>query len=185
MPNNSVEQVFWGRLHLEHAAALHFFTKGSAVQEVLHQLKYSNRKELGMQLGRWMGTALLRTNWVATVSALVPMPIHPKRLQERGYNQAALLAEGIASVTGIPLYLSAVMRKTRTQSQTRQHRWERWDNMQNVFEVNTPSELSNKHVLMIDDVITTGASLEALGNTISSIENTQLSIYSLAYTLPH
>jgi ComF family protein len=185
IPANEVEKIFYGRLSLRHAGATTYFTPGSSVQEILHQLKYSYRKELGLQLGEWMGYQLKASGWISEIDYLLPMPLHRKRKAERGYNQAALLAEGIQIQTGIPMQTEYLERITATRSQTRQHRSERWQNMREVFRVSQPPALQNKHVLLIDDVITTGATLEAMGEKILGVPGTRLSIYCFAYTLPH
>ncbi|MBL7769256.1 MAG: ComF family protein [Flavipsychrobacter sp.] len=185
MQANEVEKIFYGRLTLEHAAASTYFTQKSIVQEILHQLKYSYRKELGLQLGEWMGFQLRTANWMSKIDCLLPMPLHPKRKAVRGYNQAELLAKGIEVQTGLPAYSDCLERITPTRSQTTQHRSERWQNMREVFKISKPSYIEHKHVLLIDDVITTGATLEAMGEKILQVPGTKLSLFCFAYTLPH
>ncbi len=183
--HNEVEKIFYGRIPVLHAATATYFTQKSMVQSVLHQLKYSFRKELGLQLGAWMGHQLLSSNWHSSIDYLLPMPLHPKRKATRGYNQAELLARGIEKQTTIPCLADLAERISATQSQTTRHRTERWENMREVFRIRDASEIEGKHVLLIDDVITTGASMEAMGQKILECTGTQLSIYCFAYTLPH
>lgn len=185
LPANEVEKIFYGRLSLEHAAATTYFTHKSIVQEILHQLKYAYRKELGLQLGAWMGFQLQSADWFSKIDCLLPMPLHPKRKATRGYNQAELLAIGIQQQTRLPLYSDCLERITPTRSQTTQHRSERWQNMREVFRVSKPAAIQQKHVLLIDDVITTGATLEAMGEKILQVPGTRLSLFCFAYTLPH
>jgi ComF family protein len=183
--NNAVEKIFWGRLKISNAAACCFFSKKTAVQHILHQIKYNYRKDACIQLGVWMGHLLDQCDWFKEVYVLLPMPLHRKRMEERGYNQATLLCEGISSVTGIPTLPDALVRLASTNSQTKQQRSKRWENMQQVFAVKEKNALMNKHVLLIDDVVTTGATLEAMGEQLLNLEGLRLSICCFAYTLPH
>jgi ComF family protein len=184
-PGNAVEKIFWGRLRIANAAACCFFNKKSAVQQALHQIKYNYRKDACIQLGQWMGHQLTSCGWLQEINVLLPMPLHKKRMLQRGYNQAALLCEGISSVTGTPVLPDALMRLAVTSSQTKQHRSGRWENMQKVFAVKDQQSLIHKHVLLIDDVITTGATLEATGEQLLKLSGLQLSICCFAYTLPY
>ena len=183
-PGNAVEKIFWGRLEVTHAAAASYFTKQSIVQQVLHDIKYRSGEKAGLQLGRWMGHLLKECDWFNEIDCLLPMPLHKKRRQERGYNQCDLLCEGISSVTAIRQIPDLLIRREATSSQTKQHRSERWNNMQGVFEVTGWDLLQNRHVLLVDDVVTTGATLEAMGRELLVIPGLKLSIYCFAYTLP-
>ncbi len=182
---NAVEEIFWGRITLQHAAACCFFTKKSRVQSIMHQVKYKHRRDAAVQIGEFMGHQLLSASWLPEIDLLLPMPLHKKRLQQRGYNQAALLCEGMQSILKIPLLTTAISRRNETISQTSQQRSDRWENMQKVFEVSEPEKLSGKHVLLVDDVVTTGATLEAMGEQLLRVPELKLSIYCFAYTLPH
>lgn len=182
---NPVEQIFWGRVPLQHAAATCFFTKRSRVQQLLHAIKYHHRSDAGWQLGQWMGHQLLSAPWISEMDGILPMPLHERRQRERGYNQAALLSSGMSQVLGIPTYPDAIARKAETASQTRQQRSERWENMQQVFEVRDAAVLEGKHLLLVDDVVTTGATLEAMCLQLLQVSQVRLSVYCFAYTLPH
>lgn len=184
-PGNPVEQVFWGRLRIEQAAACCFFSKKSRVQELLHQVKYNYRKDAGLQVGQWMGYQLSEAAWFASIDFLLPMPLHPKRQLKRGYNQAELLCSGISSITGKVFQPGLTGRKSAAGSQTKQHRGERLLNMQEAFVIHDPAALENAHVLLVDDVVTTGATLEAMGSKLLQVKGLRLSICCFAYTLPH
>lgn len=182
---NPVDQIFWGRVHLEHAAACCFFTKKSMVQQLMHGIKYQHRKDAGRQLGKWMGHQLLQSSWFQDTDLLLPMPLHHKRKQQRGYNQAELLCDGISAITGKKTYPDALVRKSATSSQTTRHRGERWENMKQAFGVANQRLLTGKHVLLVDDVVTTGATLEAMAHQLLQVPDLTLSICCFAYTLPH
>jgi len=180
---NPVEKAFYGRIRVEEAAALYYFTKNSLVQELMLQLKYKGNRDAGQFLGRMIGHALKTSGRFTGIDLLVPLPLNPKKEFKRGYNQAALICMGISEICRIPILNNAVVRKQFTESQTSQNRIARWLNMEGVFEVRDPEQLVNKHVLLVDDVITTGATLEACGSYILSVSGTRLSIAAAAYTI--
>jgi ComF family protein len=182
-PANPVEKLFYGRLPIVYAGAAYYFTKDSLLQHLLIQLKYKGNKEAGYFLGRMMGYALSKAEKFKQVDLLVPLPLHNKKEHTRGYNQANLICQGIAEVLKLPVVTDAVSRIQFTQTQTRQNRQARWQNMEGVFAITEPSPLLNKHILLIDDVITTGATLEACGSAILGVEGALLSIASAAYTI--
>jgi ComF family protein len=185
LENNEVEKIFWGRLPVTHAAAATYFTHKSAVQKALHQIKYGHRKDAGLQLGRWMGIQLMQSHWWKDIDWVLPMPIHASRRARRGYNQAELLCQGIGEQTGMVVRNELLERVKSGHSLTTQHRVQRWQAMREVFAVRDPAALENRHVLLVDDVVTTGATLEAMGEKILACRNTRLSIYCFAYTLPN
>lgn len=180
---NPVEKLFYGRLNITNAAAAFYFTKDSLLQHVLVQLKYKSNKESGYFLGRMMGYALLQTERFNQTDILVPLPLNPKKEYLRGYNQAALICEGISEVWHKPVCADAVTRIRFTETQTHQNRVSRWQNMEGVFRVTRPEALKNKHILLIDDVITTGATLEACGSSLLEIEVASVNIATAAYTV--
>jgi len=182
-PNNPVEKAFFGRIRISQAGALYYFTKQSLVQELMVQLKYHQNKHAGLFLGRMMGYTLRSEPRFADVDLLVPLPLNPKKEFKRGYNQAEVICEGIREVWSRPIQTKAIQRQKFTDSQTTQNRLSRWQNMEGVFQVIKPDQLINKHILLVDDVITTGATLEACGQAILSIPNCRLSIAAAAYTL--
>ncbi|MEZ0543029.1 ComF family protein [Fibrella arboris] len=153
---------FGGRVKVDYVYAYAYFTKKSMVQKLIHQLKYRGKRDLGLQLGRWCGQELSELKGVAMrADLLVPVPIHPLRRRQRGYNQSEWIAEGLSQSMGI-LTRSDVMERTHfVSSQTRKNRIERWDNVANVFKVARPEAVRDQHIIIVDDVLTTGATLEA------------------------
>lgn len=177
--SNPVEKIFWGRLAIRYATAQYFFTKGSLMQELMHQIKYKGNKDLGVSLGRLMGAQLAATNRFREIDALVPLPLYPEKEHKRGYNQAAVLCEGMAELLQKPIIKQAVIRTHHTESQTKKTRAERWQNMEGRFLVQDANSLQGKHLLLVDDVVTTGATLEACGRELLTVAGTTLSIATL------
>jgi ComF family protein len=182
-PNNPIEKIFYGRLPISAGAAAWYFHKNSALQALLFQLKYKSNKEVGLFIGKQMGALLAASERFASIDALVPVPLHPQALSKRGFNQAALICEGIGQVWHKPVLTSAIARTKHTSTQTKQTRAERWDNMENAFTIKDPISINGKHLLIIDDVITTGATIEACGKTLLTIKNVRLSVAAAAYPL--
>lgn len=179
--NNPVEKIFWGRLALAAAMSEFYFTKGTLIQTLIHEFKYKGNIDVGMYLGAMMGSSLLNNNRFSKIDALIPLPLFADKEFKRGYNQATILCNGMSEVMDVPVIKSNVVRKRFTETQTKKHRTERWENVESSFQVNDPKELKNKHVLLVDDVVTTGATLEACGAEILKIEGTYLSIATLAF----
>ncbi|HYH15986.1 MAG TPA: phosphoribosyltransferase family protein [Flavisolibacter sp.] len=179
LPNNPVEKIFWGRLPVEAATATYYFTKDSTLQQLLHQFKYRNHQRLGAYLGRILGNTLANSPRFQDVDALIPLPLFSEKEHHRGYNQALILCEGISEVWQRPIIKDAVMRISPTESQTKKNRVERWQNMENQFQLKDPSAVTGKHLLLVDDVVTTGATLEACGRAILQGEHTRVSITTL------
>ena len=180
---NPVEKIFWGRIHLAAATALCHFTAGSTIQQLLHQLKYQGNQEAGYFLGGMMGSALHASDRFAGVDMLLPLPLFAARQKKRGYNQAAVLCNGIASITGWPVNTTAITRQQATETQTHKSRVERWMNMEDKFELSDKNTIAGKHILLVDDVVTTGATLEACGQALLRVAGVKLSIATLAYTV--
>jgi len=179
---NPVEKHFWGRLDIQSASSYCYFTQSSMIQRLLHQLKYKGNREIGYFLGQLMGRTLLSSDRFAGVDALVPLPLYALREKKRGYNQATVLCDGMSASMNIPVLKNAVCRLTATETQTHKTRVERWQNMQERFHVNNPAAIQGKHVLLVDDVITTGATLEACGQELLKYCS-KLSIITLASTV--
>ncbi len=177
-PNNPVEKTFWGRLPLMGVTAQFYFTKESLMQHLMHQFKYKANRELGLQLGRIMGEQIKKSGRFA-VDALIPLPLFPVKEKKRGYNQATILCEGMAESMGIPVLDKVITRPQHTETQTKKGRIERWKNMEGKFILSNPAAISNKHLLLVDDVVTTGATFEACGNELLKAENVKLSLASL------
>lgn len=159
--NNPVSELFWGRTHIEGGTALFRFEKGSPYQALLHELKYRKNRKVGSYLGRLLGRALLGTCFTEC-DILIPVPLHPKRLRERGYNQSEVIAEGVAAITGISLNSRVLYRIRTKDSQTSMGRYDRFENVRDKFQVSQdPPDLNGLRILLVDDVVTTGATLEA------------------------
>jgi len=179
--NNPVEKIFGGRLSIVNATAQYYFTKESLMQHLMHQIKYRGNTELGRQLGRLIGKDLQQTDRFNDVNALIPLPLFPAKEKRRGYNQATILCEGIAEVMNKEILKDVIVRTQHTETQTKKGRVERWQNMEGKFELINPEKTKNKHVLLVDDVITTGATLEACGLEILRASDTKLSIATLCF----
>lgn len=181
-PGNPIEKKFYGRLAVRNGGSGYFFTKDSLLQTLVYELKYKGNKDIGFYLGQLLAGFLADSNRFDKVDMLVPLPLNPRREKKRGYNQATALCNGIASVWKKPVMDKIVIRKVNTETQTHKGRITRWENMDGVFAISDPAIIRNKHILLVDDVITTGASLEACGSEILKVPGTTLSIATLAYT---
>ena len=145
----------------------------------MHEIKYKGEKELGEHLGKIFGADLKRS-WFDEIDAIIPVPLHSKRLKERGYNQSEWIAQGIARSMGKPLITDALIRESATQTQTKKGVYERWQNVNGIFKVINPTKIENKHILVIDDVITTGATIEACISGLISADGVKVSVATLA-----
>ena len=179
--NNPIEKIFWGRVPLVSATSQYYFTKESRMQQLMHEFKYRGNKELGMALGRMMGDYLKKSNRFK-IDSLIPLPLFPAKEKRRGYNQATVLCEGISERMNVPVLKNVIIRTHHTQTQTKKGRVERWQNIEGKFKLIDPSAITNNHVLLVDDVVTTGATLEACGQEILQVPDTRLSIATLCYT---
>lgn len=180
--NNPIEKKFWGRMPVAHATAQYYFTKESMIQRLMHQFKYKGNKELGIYLGACIGHALASVSCFSNIDALIPLPLHKSKEHKRGFNQATVLCEGIASVLHKPVWKDVVIRPEFTETQTKKNRIKRWQNMEGKFELKNAKAIEGRHVLLVDDVITTGATLEACGQEIFKAKNVQLSIATLCFS---
>lgn len=180
---NPVEKIFWGRLPVSGAASYLYFSKDSLLQRIVHHIKYKGNKALALFMGRKMGEALLQTNRFCDVDVIVPLPLYPARERKRGYNQAFVLCQGISELLHLPVCNNIIRRRHFSETQTHKNRIERWQNMQGKFQLQQPAAIAGKHILLVDDVITTGATLEACGHELLTAPNTRLSIMTMAYTV--
>lgn len=179
--DNRVAKQLWGRLSLNAAMAMLYFRKGSKVQSLIHNLKYNNKTEVGVLLGNKLGERLKSSSLYQDIDWIIPVPLHLKKLRIRGYNQSLYIAEGISKVLDVPFSEAELIRSAATESQTKKSRYNRYENMQDVFKVVKPDQLSGKHILLIDDVITTGATLEACANELLKNGVAKVSIAALAF----
>lgn len=180
---NASEKLFYGRVKIEAAMSLCYFTQQSLVQSLIHQVKYEGAKSLGIYMGKLIGRALLNNPRFGGLDLLVPLPLTPGREKQRGYNQSALLAEGISAVTGVPMTTQAMARLRNQGTQTHKSREERWQQMHHHFSCPKPALLAHKSILLVDDVITTGATLDACTSAISGIPGIKTSIATLAMAM--
>lgn len=177
---NEFTDRFWGRLPLQSGAALYYFTRKSPIQRALHQLKYHNKPDIGIKIGREFGLRLRQSEVFRSVDLILPVPLHPRKERIRGYNQSMMFARGMAEAMEIPASGTALIRNRFTASQTRKKRIERFENVEQVFSVKKPALLEGKHLLLVDDVLTTGATLEICGHTLLCVPGTRLSLATIA-----
>lgn len=180
-PGNPIEKIFWGRIPVTAAHSQFYFSKESLIQHLIHQLKYKNHMAIGFYMGELMGNSLLQSGRFNTIDYLVPLPLYSDKEKKRGYNQATIICNGVSAAMQVPVLTGNVSRQRFTATQTRKHRTERWKNVEGSFIINNPDALMGKRILLVDDVITTGATLEACGSILTQIEGLQLYIASLAH----
>ena len=178
--DNTIGQRLAGRIPFEAAAALMAFRKDTVVQSIVHNIKYYHNTRLANQYGRLLGEMLVASGRFAAVDCLVPVPLHPLKHLRRGYNQSQLLCEAIARVMHLPIESHCLYRRHYTQSQTHKNHQERQDNMQGVFALRHPERLADKHILLVDDIVTTGATTTACYDALRTIPNLRISIAALA-----
>lgn len=179
-PNTTkIQKALRGRVAIEQGVFFIDFTKKEGVQQVLHSIKYQNQKNLAIYLVEELATKL-GAEFFETIDVLIPVPLHPKKFKIRGFNQADLIATGIHNCFKIPINTHSLQRKLFTESQTKKNRLERWKNVQNAFELKDKNSLNKKHILLLDDVFTTGATLEACIKTLQKEVDCKCSILTLA-----
>ena len=176
--NNEVTERFWGRLEIIYGTAFLFFTKKSVVQNLIYELKYNNKPKVGSMLGEWFGYEL-RNSHFKEVDIIIPVPLHPKRRHQRGYNQSEMIAQGLSKIIQKPSFNNALIRIENTTTQTQKSRTERFENVKNAFKVKQLHLLQGKHLLLVDDVLTTGATLEACALKLLEIPNVKVSIATI------
>lgn len=178
---NRVAKQLWGRLPLNAAMAMLYFRKGAKVQSLIHNLKYNGRTDVGILLGNMLGERLKTSMLYRDVNLIIPVPLHHKKHKQRGYNQCTFIAGGIADKMEIAFSENNLVRNMATESQTKKNRYNRYENMQDVFKINAPINIAGKHILLIDDVITTGATLEACATALLNNGAAKVSIAALAF----
>lgn len=180
--NNLVEKTFYGRIPVQSGTALFYFSKKGVIQQLIHQLKYKNQQQIGNLVGNWLGETMVLSNRFSKLDCIIPVPLHYKKQQKRGYNQLSTFGTSLANILNIPFYEELLVKKTATKTQSKKTRLDRWKNVEELFVVNNSSVLNNKHILLIDDIITTGATLEACYLALKCCENLKISIACMAYT---
>jgi len=179
--NNPVSKIFWGRVRVRAGTSLFRFEKGSAYQALLHDLKYRGNQKAGLYLGRLLGQELKNTSF-ADCDLMIPVPLHRRKLKQRGYNQSELIARGASDITGIPIGSNLIRRTSYQRSQTTMNRQERFENMALAFTLcDDAPDLDDKKILIIDDIITTGATLEACSQVLLSHFKCMVYIATVSY----
>lgn len=178
--DNQVEQLFWGKIPLERATSFFFYRKGSDFRQILHQLKYGGQKEIGAIMGRYMASELTVSGFFEGIDVIIPVPLHKRKQRIRGYNQSEWIARGISAVTGIRIDTEVIVRRKHTDTQTRKSTFERWENVDGIFELHHAESLKGKHLLVVDDVLTTGATTVACASGLVEIEGVRISVLTLA-----
>lgn len=180
--DNPMAQLFWKLTNVQKAAALFYYQPHSETAQLVYRLKYNNRPDIGEDIGRVMANELQATDFFSDIDVLLPVPLASKRLRQRGYNQSEQLAKGISDITHLPIVTKALRRKHFQQSQTTLNRWQRQENVEDTFWLKDGSQLQDKHVLLIDDICTTGATLISCANTLKDIEGIRISVLTLGFT---
>ena len=178
--DNEVEKRFWGKVPIGAATAFFQFEKGSAAQTLLHELKYRDNQDVGVELGKFLASDLSASPRFQDIDYVVPVPLHEKKLRKRGYNQSECIAEGISAVLQVPMNADNLYRAVETQTQTRKSVFERWENTKDIFLLKNKEIFADKHILLVDDVLTTGSTIEASVHAVLTAENAKISVVTLA-----
>jgi ComF family protein len=178
--DNHTERQLAGRIPYQHATSLYVFRKGNTVQQLVHAMKFHSNSDLCIFMGRQMGLELLHSGRFDDIDLLVPVPLHWRRRLQRGYNQSELLCRGISEVMGRPVNKRALVRHRNTHQQSMQASGDREENVRDAFSVRHPDDLQGKHLLLVDDVLTTGATLGSCCDALKSVNNLKISIATLS-----
>lgn len=179
---NKVAKIFYGRVAIEKANTLLYFRKEGITKQLIHQLKYKGNEEIGVFIGDWWGEILKESNEFSEIDVIIPVPLHPKKLRQRGYNQVTKFGERLSFHLKKPFLENVLLRTSTSKTQTFKARFERFNNIDTKFQLKDISTLKNKHVLLIDDVITTGATLESCAKELQKTAGIKISILTMAYT---
>lgn len=183
LEDNPVAQLFWGRCMIEKAAAFSYYNKGSRIRNLIHYLKYKGVREIGYELGRIYGLSLKASGFTDDIDLIIPVPLHPSKKRIRGFNQSETISMGIADVAHLPLDVKSLARTIVSVTQTKRSRYERWTNVEGIFQVVDPLAISGKHILLVDDVITTGSTIESCTNALLKFEGVKVSVVALAFAV--
>lgn len=178
--DNPLARIFYGRVRLKAVTACYFFSKEGKVQHLIHELKYKGNGEAGVFLGQELGKSINDAPLFQGIDYLIPVPLHPKKEKKRGYNQSMMIAKGISEVSGIPIGEDFLVRSVNTATQTHKSKEERWQNVKDIFEIRHSELLVGKYVLLIDDVLTTGATLEACALKLATVPGITISCATAA-----
>jgi ComF family protein len=178
----TVKKIFYGRVTLEAATALFYFHKNGRVQQLLHHLKYKGKEEIGRIFGNWLGVEILESPYFESIDIVIPVPIHPKKLKQRGYNQVALFAQQIAEVLNAMYVDDVLLKSINTKTQVFQSREARFQSVADSFYAQNLNTIGTKHILLVDDIITTGATIEACALVLNPENKIRLSVATIAIT---
>ena len=178
--DDTILKVFYGRVKVEQATALLRFEKKGIVQQLIHGLKYKGQEPIGIFLGDWLGGELTTIDAYKDIDLVIPVPLHKKKLRKRGYNQVAKFAQQIALALGVDYVDDVLLKVTNTTSQTLKTRFSRWANSEELFTLQNKNLINHKHILLVDDLITTGATMEACITVLNQAENIKISVASMA-----
>ncbi len=181
--NNEVEKSFYGRVDIKAATSLLYFNRKGSVQQLIHQLKYKNQQEIGVFLGNWLGDEMVLSKRFNQLDGIIIVPLHKNRFKKRGYNQVAKFGEALSKKLEVPLFNEVLIRISKSKTQTFKSRFERSKKLEEHFQLADKEILKRKHILLIDDIITTGATLEACCIPLLQADNIKISIATMAYTL--
>ncbi len=179
-PDNPLAQMFYGQMPFNAVMAEFFFSKTGKVQHLIHGLKYHHCRENGIFLGQEIGKSLLKAPDYQGIDFIIPIPLHPKKEKLRGYNQSLVIAEGIHEIMNVPIAEKSLVRSVFTDTQTKKSREERYQNVKDIFELKKTEQLQGKHVLLVDDVLTTGATLMSAGKALLHAEGIKISVATVA-----
>lgn len=179
--DNPVAKIFWGRINIHAAAAFYTFNKGGRVQHLIHQLKYKGQQHVGVSLGKLYGYELRNSVDFKGIDIIIPVPLHSKKQRKRGYNQSTCFAQGLAETMGLTVNSTVLFRSAASETQTKKSRFTRWKNVERIFYTKNEEQLTDKHILLVDDVITTGATLEACAQALLKTQGVKVSIATIAY----
>lgn len=180
--SNDTTKKFYGIINLEFGASMLYFHKKGIVQKLIHNLKYNGKEEVGQMLGKWYAEDIKRLEIIKSIDYIIPVPLHPKKLKERTYNQVDSFCEALSTTTSLPFNKKLLIRVKYNKTQTKKSKNERQENVQNIFDVVMEDHFNGKHFLLIDDVITSGATLELCAKALLKIPNSKISIITIAYT---
>ena len=178
---NEMAKLFWGQIPIERASALFYYEAHAETTRIIYTLKYRNHPEIGEVMGRFMAKELQNARFFDGIDGIVPIPLAKKRERQRGYNQSIEIARGVSEMTGLPIFDKVVRRTVFKGSQTNMGRWARNENVEKVFELIDPTAIHGKHLLVIDDVVTTGATIIACSKELVKANNIKISVLSLGF----
>ena len=178
-PDNEVETLLAGRFPFVRIAAFSIFTKEGYLQTLIHELKYNHKPFIGELIGNVFGMDLLQSDFINTIDVVIPVPLHPIKKALRGYNQAEAFAQGLSNATSIPISVDELVRIIHNPTQTKLSKTQRWENVKGIFEVIDKTVFENKHVLLVDDVITTGSTVEACAMALLACDNIKISVATI------